>query len=166
MEFEQLKRPRHRHIEHVTHVIDGGTATSCSGRKEKRKKRIRSPVLTYNKWEQSSTVDVCPRDSPIAPRYQRLGITPDHSPVHVNMFEGDVKEIKKALKTFINRLYDRDVHNRIALEWRVVALVLDRLFFFIYLSTILVSLMTIFPWKEALYYGPHASIDGVDVVKT
>lgn len=148
MEFEQLKRPRQRHIEHVTHVLDGGSSISCGGRREKRKKKIRSPVLTYNKWE-SSAID-CPRDSPITPRYQRVGDTPDHSPVHTHMFEGDVKEIKRALRSFMNRIYDRDAQQRVALEWRVVALVLDRMFFFIYLSTILVSLMTIFPWKEAL----------------
>ena len=70
---------------------------------------------------------------------------PDYSPLHTQAIESDVKEIKRILRTFINRLNDKDAQGKIAKEWRIVARILDRLFFFIYVLTIVVSLATIFP---------------------
>lgn len=62
-----------------------------------------------------------------------------------HVLESDVKEIKRILRSYMVRLSDKDYHSRVAKEWRVVARVLDRLFFFMYVSTIIVSLATIFP---------------------
>lgn len=61
------------------------------------------------------------------------------------VLESDVKEIKRILRAYMVRLSDKDYNARVAKEWRVVARVLDRLFFFMYVSTIIVSLATIFP---------------------
>ena len=76
---------------------------------------------------------------------------PDYSPLHTQAIESDVKEIKRILRTFINRLNDKDAQGKIAKEWRIVARILDRLFFFMYVCTIVVSLATIFPkggWRH------------------
>ena len=59
--------------------------------------------------------------------------------------ESDVREIKRILKIYINRMNEKDAHNRIVKEWRLVAKVLDRLFFIAYVSVIILSLATIFP---------------------
>lgn len=69
------------------------------------------------------------------------------------VLETEVREIKRMLKSFMTKVQQRDARDRIAQEWRLVALTLDRLFFFVYLATILVSLVAIFPWKEALSTG-------------
>lgn len=69
------------------------------------------------------------------------------------VLETEVREIKRMLKSFMAKVQQRDARDRIAQEWRLVALTLDRLFFFVYLTTILVSLVAIFPWKEALSTG-------------
>jgi hypothetical protein len=63
--------------------------------------------------------------------------------------ENEVREIKNVLRSFMWKVHQRDVKDKVAQEWRLVALALDRLFFVIYLVTILVSLVAIFPWNEA-----------------
>ena len=59
--------------------------------------------------------------------------------------EQDIREIRRILKSYMSRLGDKDANAKTAKEWRIVARVLDRLFFFMYCSTIVVSLATIFP---------------------
>ena len=71
--------------------------------------------------------------------------TPKASGVNSQVIESDVREIKRILRTYIQRLNEKDAQGKVAKEWRIVARVLDRLFFFIYVSTIIVSLATIFP---------------------
>lgn len=61
------------------------------------------------------------------------------------VLENDVNEIKRILKAYMVRLSDKDSNARVTKEWRLVARVLDRLFFFMYVSTIIVSIATIFP---------------------
>lgn len=61
------------------------------------------------------------------------------------VLENDVSEIKRILKAYMVRLNDKDSNARVTKEWRLVARVLDRLFFFMYVSTIIVSIATIFP---------------------
>jgi len=46
------------------------------------------------------------------------------------------------------KLSQRDLRERNAFEWRIVALALDRLFFIIYLIIIIVALGSMFPWRE------------------
>lgn len=61
------------------------------------------------------------------------------------VLESDVDEIKRILRVYMERLDDKDSRARVTREWRLVAKVLDRLFFFMYVSTIVVSIATIFP---------------------
>ncbi|ESN93688.1 hypothetical protein HELRODRAFT_140970, partial [Helobdella robusta] len=60
------------------------------------------------------------------------------------VLENDVKEIRKMLKAYITRLDNKDTSAKYAKEWRLVARVLDRIFFYAYIGTIIVSLCTIF----------------------
>lgn len=64
--------------------------------------------------------------------------------------EAEVKEIRRMLRSFMAKLSMRDIKDKNALEWRTVALALDRLFFFIYLVIILLALGAVFPWQEAI----------------
>ena len=52
------------------------------------------------------------------------------------------------LRSFMAKLSQRDVRERNAFEWRIVALALDRLFFILYLVIILLALASMFPWRE------------------
>ena len=49
------------------------------------------------------------------------------------------------LKSYVTRLENKDSSAKTTREWRIVARVLDRIFFFCYIGTIVVSLFTIFP---------------------
>lgn len=59
--------------------------------------------------------------------------------------ERDVGDINRYLRVYLDRLNDAEQRNRVARDWRLVARLLDRLFFFMYVSTVAVSLATIFP---------------------
>ena len=80
-------------------------------------------------------------ESPMASRYE----TPDRSPLHQVALEIEVKDVRRALRSFMTRLQEKDAAAKMLRDWRIVALVLDRLFFFMYLATIIVSLITMFP---------------------
>lgn len=160
----KTKRQRDHVTHHMTHVISG--SSSGSHRKLcKEKKSIKSPILYYNKWEPPPTPCHQP-DSPITPRHQNH-VTENHAPNALDgaaataspsmlvgedraVIESEVREIKQMLRSFMTKVQQRDAKDRIAQEWRLVALTLDRLFFFVYLATILISLVAIFPWNEAL----------------
>jgi len=60
----------------------------------------------------------------------------------------DIREIRRIIKAYVGRLQDREMTNQVAKEWRIVARVLDRLFFMLYIGTIVVSLATMFPKGE------------------
>lgn len=62
--------------------------------------------------------------------------------------QSDIREIRRIIKAYVGRLQDREVTNYVAKEWRIVARVLDRLFFMLYIGTIAVSLATMFPKGE------------------
>lgn len=62
--------------------------------------------------------------------------------------EGEVREVKRMLRSFMAKLSQRDVRERTAFEWRIVALALDRLFFIVYLLIIIIALASMFPWQE------------------
>lgn len=70
----------------------------------------------------------------------------------ISGLEADVREIKIHLRQLFERTVHKEVKEKTAKEWRVVALVLDRLFFFIYLTAIVVSIITVF--KNVLFYSP------------
>ena len=144
---KQRQQKRAKKQEHITTVIK--TETRRPGQKAlKNSKKIKSPILKYNKWDppenDSSRIT---QESPVLPRCStQYASTADCSPVHLEQFEHDVKEIKRTFKGFLTKVHDQDAWNRINLEWRVLATVIDRMFFTIYLVTISVSLCTIFPW--------------------
>lgn len=164
----KTKRQRDHVTHHMTHVISG--SSSGSSRKLcKERKSIKSPILSYNKWEPPPAPCQQP-DSPITPRHQNH-VTENHAPNAMDgatsvspsmlvgagraVIESEVREIKQMLKSFMTKVHQRDAKDRIAQEWRLVALTLDRLFFFVYLATILISLVAIFPWNEALSTREH-----------
>ena len=135
------KKPRTRdHVtHHVKHVIDG----TVDGRKSHHEKTIKSPVLPYNKWEPQPKSQG--GDSPIAshpPCYLQERL--DQACPGSGIFEAEVKEIKRVLRNFMTKLQIRDAKERVAMEWRLVALAIDRLFFVIYVITIVVSTIVIF----------------------
>lgn len=116
--------------------------------------------MTYNKWEPPPYGY---NDSPLATRHP----TPEMeraSPLRQHAFEADVKEIKRNLQSFMSRLYERDRVSLVALEWRVVALVLDRLFFIVYFALTMLALVTIFPWGEAMNGYPGQPGEGEENV--
>lgn len=73
---------------------------------------------------------------------------PIHTPSFVTSYqssiESEVKEVKKVLRNFMNRLQIRDTKEKNAMEWRLVALVIDRVFFILYIITIIVSTVTVY----------------------
>ena len=119
-------------------LAETSSAASPHRKHSKEKKKIKCPKLEYNKF-QAPVIDY--RDgTPSRGQFQ-----PDRSPLHNQAIESDIKDIKRMHRTYINRLNEKDAQGKIAKEWRIVARVLDRLFFFMYVSTIIVSLATIFP---------------------
>lgn len=138
----------------------GGVENSTSPhRRHKERKKIKCPELKYNKFQppvydfrDGATTSTLPATS--GGGRSVSGGVPNSTGVvtgvngplqHSHVVETDVREIKRILRTYIGRLNDKDAQGRINKEWRVVARVLDRLFFFLYLATIIVSLATIFP---------------------
>lgn len=65
-------------------------------------------------------------------------------PSQFSLLEAEVKEIKKHLKKMADKNAEKAHKEYLAREWKLVALVLDRLFFFIYLLAIIVSAFTLF----------------------
>lgn len=63
----------------------------------------------------------------------------------INSLEDDVKEIRRHLQEMTDKVSQKEAGELIAREWKHVALVLDRIFFFLYLFCIIASIMFIFP---------------------
>ena len=124
-----------------------------SGSKEgKHKKKFKSPEMKYNKFQMH---DVGNHESSAATGFQetRESTSPDKSPMFsYRSLEGEVREIRRYIREMVQRLHRKEEMGRIALEWRIVALVLDRLFFFCYLIAIVVSLATVFPRTDKVNY--------------
>jgi hypothetical protein len=59
--------------------------------------------------------------------------------------ESDLKEIRDFLRTTRKRMEDKEAKAKSVNDWKQVALVLDRTFFFIYLTAIIISLAVMFP---------------------
>ena len=111
--------------------------------RDRDRKKIKCPELKYNKFQmqdlrQDGAGNSCVNHSDT--------ISPDKSPILVRQtVENDVREIRRYIRILITRLQNKEELSKITMEWRVVALVLDRLFFFMYLAAIIISLATIFP---------------------
>ncbi|KAI0208602.1 Acetylcholine receptor subunit alpha-like 1 [Lamellibrachia satsuma] len=151
MPYEQLEqsRQRRRQQKREQNMISM-TETNSHGtrrKKDKERKKIRSPLMTYNKWERTASDGA---DSPIATKALAVSTT-DPAGKQIQAFTVDVRELRRSLRSFMNRLLEKDATNRVNLEWRVVALAIDRMFFYIFLSVIIVSLITVFPWTRTMY---------------
>jgi hypothetical protein len=59
--------------------------------------------------------------------------------------ETDLKEIRDFLRTTRKRMEDKEAKAKTVNDWKQVALVLDRTFFFLYLTAIIISLAVMFP---------------------
>lgn len=136
---------------------------------QKEFKRMRIKELKYNKFQikevssgNSVTNHICScKSNGSVPHSNRNGgsglanhnltapitdISPDMSPLHLHQnLETDVREIKRYIKTIIYKQKHKEMVDKIKAEWRAVALVLDRMFFVLYVLSIIVSLATMFP---------------------
>jgi hypothetical protein len=65
--------------------------------------------------------------------------------VNLRSIENDLKEIRDYLRHMKKKVEDSDRSNKTAAEWKQVALVLDRTFFFAYCCWLVISLIVIFP---------------------
>src|SRR6218665_3218878 len=84
------------------------------------------------------------RDGSAAPPGEYTTNT-DPSSLHNPILENDIKEIRRILKNYMGRLDSKDATAKMAKEWRLVARVLDRLFFYTYIGTIAISWCVFFP---------------------
>lgn len=110
--------------------------------KKSDKKRIRCPELKYNKFQVPHPDQ--PKETTTL-RGNCSARSAHNNMTQATVIENDVKEIKRILKSYMSRVHDKDAQTKVIKEWRIVALVLDRMFFFMYLATIIISLGTIFP---------------------
>ena len=58
--------------------------------------------------------------------------------------EKDIKEIKTYMKMLMQKQAQKETKEKISREWKLLALVIDRLFFITYLLIIVVSVLTVF----------------------
>lgn len=58
--------------------------------------------------------------------------------------EKDIKEIKSYMRVLMQKASQKEMKEKIAREWKLLALVIDRVFFLAYLLIILVSILTVF----------------------
>uniref|UniRef100_A0A1I8JI59 Neur_chan_LBD domain-containing protein n=1 Tax=Macrostomum lignano TaxID=282301 RepID=A0A1I8JI59_9PLAT len=84
------------------------------------------------------------KSGPVPPLLRRLLLTcpPD--------VESDLKEISRAIRLFLGRKKDADAKNLLAVEWRTLAQVLDRLFFLLYVI-LLISFLILFIPRRVEY---------------
>ena len=59
--------------------------------------------------------------------------------------EHDIKEIRDYLRDTRKKLETKEIKIKLASDWKQIALVLDRTFFFIYLFITIVTLIILFP---------------------
>ena len=128
----------------LSHHHSASNNEGSSKQKKRKSKAKLPPEMKYNKFQM---YDMASDGSTSFRNNSRAEATsPDKSPIHVHQsVESDVKEIRRYLRQLLNRIHQKEEKNKIALEWRIIALVMDRLFFFFYLAAIIISLVTIFP---------------------
>lgn len=76
------------------------------------------------------------------------------SPTHfqiLNALETEVKDIKRHLRIITDKMMEKDGKDKISKEWKLVAIVMDRVFFVFYLCVIAVSVFFVFP--KSLWEG-------------
>ena len=108
----------------------------------KVKKRITCQEIPYEQFQMHDFND---SSNPIIDHMSH-DTPPDQSPELAHQStEADVREIRRYIRQLMQRVNQKEERSKINREWTIVALVLDRLFFFIYLSVIVVSISAIFP---------------------
>lgn len=134
---------------------------------QKDYKKMKIQELKYNKYEVKETTTTLESDCICRPggtsthahnnnhaahtpskhsQLRECEQSPDISPIHLySGLENDVKEIRRFIKTLIYKQKTQENLEKIRGEWRAVALVLDRAFFYLYTLSIVVSLATMFP---------------------
>lgn len=77
-----------------------------------------------------------------------LTVQKDISDQHTELAQINAKvmEIRNFLKLYKERLEEKDRKDKVTKEWKVLALIFDRIFFIIYLTTIIVSLAIVIPF--------------------
>ncbi|VDP81995.1 unnamed protein product [Echinostoma caproni] len=72
----------------------------------------------------------------------------EQTPTWINStaaLERDVREVKQYVKAFVSRQKEMHRKSLVAMEWRTLALVLDRLFFVLYITTIVIAVVVSVP---------------------
>lgn len=64
---------------------------------------------------------------------------------YLNNMEHDIKEIRDYLRDTRKKLESKEIKVKLASDWKQIALVLDRTFFFIYLVITIVTIVILFP---------------------
>jgi hypothetical protein len=76
---------------------------------------------------------------------------------YLNNLEHDIKEIRDYLRDTRKKLEAKEMKVRLACDWKQIALVLDRTFFFVYLVITIVTLVILFP-REHLITKPPVKV--------
>lgn len=71
-------------------------------------------------------------------------ITDNHT--QLAQIHNKLVDVRNCLKLHKDRLEERDRKEKVTKEWKALALVFDRIFFIIYLTTIVVSLSVVIPF--------------------
>ncbi|CAH8839706.1 unnamed protein product [Trichobilharzia szidati] len=102
-------------------------------------KEINPNAENTNLWRANSS-------SFINPKYKKSNNDIDHRLLkRVNMVTRDVSEIVKGIRYMQKQNCKKEKNNKIIAEWRAVGMVLDRLFFVIYLCALGISIIFFFP---------------------
>ncbi|XP_013418084.1 neuronal acetylcholine receptor subunit alpha-5 isoform X2 [Lingula anatina] len=130
-----------------TYHVDQRGAPKMEGVKlinNKEKKKNKVPELKYNKY-QMCECGVSMQNNSSSNNTGDWSNPPDKSPVNITALESEIRDIRRCARSFMNRIAEKDANTKKCEEWRVIALVLDRLFFYMYLIAIVVSICAIFP---------------------
>jgi hypothetical protein len=79
---------------------------------------------------------------------------------NLNCLEHDVKEIRDYLRDTRKKLENREYKTKLASEWKLIALVLDRTFFFIFLFITIITLIILFP-RNAIHKASNRLVNEV-----
>ena len=74
--------------------------------------------------------------------------------------ELDIKEIRDYLRDTRKKLENREYKTKLASEWKLIALVLDRTFFFIFLFITIITLIILFP-RNAIHKASNRLVNEV-----
>lgn len=99
----------------------------------------------YNKWSENwkSSAEHLFQGKRDSESIQSNNSTPLRS-YEASYLEKQVSDIRTRINEWAARTAERERRDKMAKEWKQLALVLDRIFFLIYLTTVIVSLATIF----------------------